>query len=66
MPLCNEEEGAAHILLKCPETIMLREHPLSRKLLTINEEIVYMKIINHNNTLEIRNTGIYLNKIRCK
>jgi hypothetical protein len=30
-PLCNGEEDAIHILLKCPETIRLREHLLSRK-----------------------------------
>jgi hypothetical protein len=31
MPLCNGEEDAIHILLKCPETRRLREHLLSRK-----------------------------------
>jgi hypothetical protein len=30
-PLCNGEEDAIHILLKCPETRRLREHLLSRK-----------------------------------
>jgi hypothetical protein len=43
----------------------LREHLLSRKWLTINEEIVYKKIINCTNTLEIWNIGSYLYKIKC-
>jgi hypothetical protein len=30
-----------HVLLKCPETRRLREHLLSRKWQTINEEIPY-------------------------
>jgi hypothetical protein len=30
-PLCNGEEDAVHVLLKCPETRRLREHILSRK-----------------------------------
>jgi hypothetical protein len=30
-PLCNGEEDAIHILLKCPQTRRLREHLLSRK-----------------------------------
>jgi hypothetical protein len=30
-PLCNGEEEAIHILLKCPETRRLREQFLSRK-----------------------------------
>jgi hypothetical protein len=55
-----------HILLKCPETRRLKEHFLSRKWLTINEEIAYNKIINCTNTLEIRNIGMYLYKIICK
>jgi hypothetical protein len=29
--LCNGEEDAVHIFLKCPETRRLREHLLSRK-----------------------------------
>jgi hypothetical protein len=29
--VCNGEEDAVHILLKCPETRRLREHLLSRK-----------------------------------
>jgi hypothetical protein len=31
-----------------------------------NEEIAYKKIINCTNTLEIRNIGSYLYKIKCK
>jgi hypothetical protein len=37
--LCNDEEDGVRILLKGPETRTLREHVLSRKWLTINEEI---------------------------
>jgi hypothetical protein len=54
--LCNEEEDAVYILLKCAEMRRLSEH-LSRKWQTINEEIAYKKIINCTNTLEIRNVG---------
>jgi hypothetical protein len=65
-PLCNGEEDAIHILLKCPETRRLREHFLSRKWQIINEELAYKKIINCTNTVELRNLGIYLYKIKCK
>jgi hypothetical protein len=44
----------------------LREHLLSRKWLTINGEIACKKIINCTNTLEIRNLGSHLYKIKCK
>jgi hypothetical protein len=50
-----------------PKTdIRLSEHLLSRKWLTINEEIAYKKIINCPNTLEIRNISSNLNKSKCK
>jgi hypothetical protein len=61
MPLCNGEEDAIHILLKCPET-----RRLSRKWQIINEEVAYKKIINCTNTVELRNLGRYLYKIKCK
>jgi hypothetical protein len=65
--LCNGEEEAVHILLKCPETRRLREHLLSRKWQIINEELAYKKNINcTNNTLELRHVGRYLHKIKCK
>jgi hypothetical protein len=64
-PLCNEEEDAVHILLKCPETRRLRENLLSRKLLTMNEETAYKKIINCTNTLEIKNIGSYCIKLNA-
>jgi hypothetical protein len=65
-PLCNGEEDAIHILLKCPEIRRLREHLLSRKWQIINEELAYKKIINCTNTAELRNLGRYLYKIKCK
>jgi hypothetical protein len=64
-PLRNGEEDAIHIVLKCPETRRLREH-LSRKWQIINVELVYKKIINCTNTVELRNLGRYLYKIKCK
>jgi hypothetical protein len=45
-PLCNGEEDAVHILIKCPGTRRLREHLLSRKCQIINEELAYKKIIS--------------------
>jgi hypothetical protein len=65
-PLCNGEEDAVHILLKCPETIRFRRHLLSRKWQIINEEPAYKKIINCTNTVELRNLGRYSYKIKCK
>jgi hypothetical protein len=38
-PLCNVEEDAVHILLKCSETRRPKEHLLSRKWQIINEEL---------------------------
>jgi hypothetical protein len=55
-----------HILLKCSETRRLREHLLSRKWQRINEELAYKIIINSTNTIELRNLGRYLYKIKCK
>jgi hypothetical protein len=66
MPLCNWMEDAIHILLKCPETRRLRKHLLSRKWQIINEEVAYKNIFNYTNTVELRNLGRYLYKIKCK
>jgi hypothetical protein len=38
----------------------------SRKWLRLNEWIVYKKIINCTNVIELRNVGSYLYKIKCK
>jgi hypothetical protein len=65
-PLCSEEEDSIHILLKCSETRKWREQFLSRKWLRLNELIVFNKIINSNNSIELRNIGSYLYKIKCK
>jgi hypothetical protein len=43
-----------------------REQFLSRKWLRLNEWIVYKKIINCTNIIELRNIGNYLYKIKCK
>jgi hypothetical protein len=64
-PLCNVEEDAVHIILKCTETRRLREHLLSRKWQIINVQLAYKKIINCTNTVDIRNLGRYLYKIKC-
>jgi hypothetical protein len=63
-PLRNGEEESMHILLKCPEARRLREHLLSRKWQTVNKELAYNKIINCTNTVELRNLGKYLYKIK--
>jgi hypothetical protein len=55
-----------HILLKCSETRKWREQLLSRKWLKLNEWIVFKKIINCNNSIELINTGSYLFLIKCK
>jgi hypothetical protein len=65
-PLCSEEEDPIHILLKCSETRKWREQFLSRKWLRLNEWIVFKKIINCNNSIELRNIGSYLYKIKRK
>jgi hypothetical protein len=64
-PVCSEEEDPIHILLKCSET-KWREHFLSRKWLMLNEWIVFKQIINCTNSIELRNIGSYLYKIKCK
>jgi hypothetical protein len=65
-PLCNEEEDPIHILLKCSETRKWREQFLNRRWLRLNELIVLKKIINCNNSIELRNIVNYLYKIKCK
>jgi hypothetical protein len=68
MPLCSKEEDAVYTLLKCPETMKLMEHLLSRKWLTVIEEIFHNKVTNcrPTNTLELRNAESYLHKFICK
>jgi hypothetical protein len=63
-PLCSEEEDSIHIILKCSETRKWREQFLSRKWLSLNEWIVFKKIINCNNSIELRNIGSYVYKIK--
>jgi hypothetical protein len=53
-------------LLKCLETRKWREQFLSRKWLMISEWIVYKKIINCTNIIDLKNIGIYLYKMTCK
>jgi hypothetical protein len=65
-PVCSEDKDAIHILLKCSETIKRREQFLSRKWLMLNEWTVFKKIINCTNSIELRNIGIHLCKIKCK
>jgi hypothetical protein len=54
-----------HSLLKCPERGRSREHLLSRKWQII-DELAYKKIINCIRTVELKNLGTYLYKIKCK
>jgi hypothetical protein len=63
---CSEDKDAVHILLKCSVTRKWREQFLSRKWNRLNEWIVYKKIINCTNIIELRNLGSYLYKIKCK
>jgi hypothetical protein len=65
-PLCSEEEDPTHILLKCSETRKWREQFLSREWLRLNEWIVFKKIMNCTNIIELRNIGSFLYKIKCK
>jgi hypothetical protein len=65
-PLCSEDEDTVHILLKCSETRKWREQFLSRKWLRVKEWIVYKKIINCTNIIELRTIGSYLYKMKCK
>jgi hypothetical protein len=65
-PLCSEDEDAVHILLKYSETRKWRVRFLSIKWLRLNEWIVFKKIINCINIIELRNTGSYVYKIKCK
>jgi hypothetical protein len=64
-PLCSEEEDPIHVLLKCSETRKWREQFLRRKWFRLNEWIAYKKIVNCNNSIELRNIGSYLYKIKC-
>jgi hypothetical protein len=58
-------EDPIHILLKCSETRKWREQFLRRKWLRLNEWIVFKKI-NCTNSIESRNIGSYLYKIKLK
>jgi hypothetical protein len=65
-PLCTEEEDPIHVLLKCSKTRKWREQFLSRKWLRLNELIALKKIISCNNSIELRNIGSCLYKIKCE
>jgi hypothetical protein len=56
-PLCREEDGVIHILLKCSETRKWREQFLNNKWLNINEDVAYKIIINCTNAVELINKG---------
>jgi hypothetical protein len=58
-PLYTKEEDDEHILLKRLETRTLREKTAEQKMIDINEEIVYTKIITCVNILELRNVRNY-------
>jgi hypothetical protein len=45
---------------------MWREQFLSSKWLRLNEWIVFKKITNYTNRIELRSIGSYLYKIKCK
>jgi hypothetical protein len=53
-----------HVLPISSETWKLREHLLSRKCFTVNEELAH-KEINCVHTSELRNIEIYLHEITC-
>jgi hypothetical protein len=54
------------VRLKCSETKKWRETCFSSKWLNVNEDVACRRIINFTNVPELRSTGKYLYKIRCK
>ena len=52
-----------HILLDCLETRKWRMKFLNDKLLSMNKEVTYRKILRFTNKDQIRNLGRYLDKI---
>jgi hypothetical protein len=64
-PLCRGED-VLQIALKCFETRKQREQFFSRKLLILNEEVAYKRMINCTNAAELRNVGKYWYEARCK
>jgi hypothetical protein len=65
-PLCRGNEDAKHILLSCSETKNWRIQFINKKLLCINEELVYKKIVNCTNKFHIIHLGEYLDKVKHK
>jgi hypothetical protein len=61
-PQRNEEGNVVQALLKY-ETQKWRESFLDNKLLHINEEISYQKIINTNKTIQLQGLGTFLYKV---
>jgi hypothetical protein len=49
-----------------PRNKKIERTPPEHKSQIINEELAYKKIINCTNTVELRNLGRYLYKIKCK
>ena len=55
-----------HILLDCLETRKWRMKFLNDKLLSMNKEVTYRKILRFTNKDQIQNLGRYLDKIRYR
>jgi hypothetical protein len=65
-PLCLGEEDEKHILLKCKESKKWREEWVNSNWPSINEDLVYKKIVGCTNVNKIKLLGKYLFKVKCK
>ena len=65
-PLRLGEEEVKHTLLDCWETRSWRLKFLNTKLLNVNKEVAYRKMLVCTNKDQLRNVGRYLDTVKCK
>jgi hypothetical protein len=63
-PHCNEEGNVVQALLKYNETQSWTESFVDNKLLHINEETAYQKIISSNKMIQLKGLGTFLYKVK--
>jgi hypothetical protein len=65
-PLCLGEEDVNRVLLRCPEARQWRMEFSDKKLLNINDDTVYTKVLRCTNTALVILPCRYLDEVKYK
>lgn len=63
---CSGEENVKHILLDCKDTKNWRLKLIHDKLLNMNKDVTYRKLVNDTNKAKIKNLRKYLDILKNK